>query len=286
MADLQIYLQDIKRFENKIVLITGGSSGIGEAAAKIFLDKGAKVINLDLNPSKAYHRNLEYKKCDLTSWNSQLQSFKDVLRRHDRIDVVYANAGIDEGEMAFEDKIDPATGDPVEPTWSTVKINLIGLAATVKLAAHFMRKERNGGEIILCGSRASYAAVTMPVYSATKHAILGLLRGSWRKFADWNIRINMVAPHITRTGLTPQCKTLFEEANLYLQKAEDVGLAVVYLAQESKYNGACISVAQGKYRELEGPIADRRWDIFGQDDFEPKNEAEVTAVMSALYTRW
>jgi NAD(P)-dependent dehydrogenase (short-subunit alcohol dehydrogenase family) len=139
--------------------MTGGSSGIGRAAALLLAAKGAIVLNGDIHPpltnNELASNNPSFIKTDVTSWESQLALFKETIKTHGRLDVVLANAGIDESEQAFEDKIEPESGDPVEPKWLTLNVNLVGSLITTKLALHFMRKSKEGGSIVLTGSRAS-----------------------------------------------------------------------------------------------------------------------------------
>jgi NAD(P)-dependent dehydrogenase (short-subunit alcohol dehydrogenase family) len=138
--------------------LTGGASGIGWASAQLLSSHGCKVVIGDRSPPPAgweSNKSLSFFKTDVTSWANQLDFFKQTLKLHGKIDIVCPNAGIAEGEMAFEDKTDEKTGDPIEPAWSTVNIDLIGTMITVKLALHFMRKTKEGGVIIMTGSRAS-----------------------------------------------------------------------------------------------------------------------------------
>jgi NAD(P)-dependent dehydrogenase (short-subunit alcohol dehydrogenase family) len=136
----------------------GGSSGIGWASALLFASKNANVIISDLTPPKDGlhgHSKITFIGANVSSWNEQVALFKKAIENYGRVDVVFANAGIAEGEMAFEDRTDPTTGDPVEPRWSTMDVNLKGLMITVKLALHYMRKTPAGGAIVMTGSRAS-----------------------------------------------------------------------------------------------------------------------------------
>jgi NADP-dependent 3-hydroxy acid dehydrogenase YdfG len=87
-------------------------------------------------------------------WDAQMDLFRKAMQIQKSIDVVFANAGITEGEMALEDRCHPRTGEPVEPTWSTLTVNLKGLLITVKLALHYMRQQPDGGSIVMTGSRA------------------------------------------------------------------------------------------------------------------------------------
>tara|TARA_R110002060_G_scaffold36324_7_gene47303 strand:- start:277 stop:702 length:426 start_codon:yes stop_codon:yes gene_type:complete len=128
----------------------GGTSGIGQSMVSKFAEQGANVIISDLNAPPATPHNSLFIHTDVTSWSSQVKLFQQTIERFGKIDVVCANAGISEGENAFEDRTDDA-GVPIEPKWSTIHVNLIGTMATVKLAIHHMKKS-GGGRIVLTSS--------------------------------------------------------------------------------------------------------------------------------------
>ena len=171
---MQIDLSDIKSFEGKVAVVTGksllrkskpstlnnmsgGSSGIGNAAANLLASKGATVVIGDIQSppsSSPKSENPSFFQTDVTSWDSQLALFKETIRKYGALDIVLVNAGIAESDQPFQDKVDES-GDPVEPSWLTIKVNLMGAMITTKLALHFMRKSNEGGVIILTGSRAS-----------------------------------------------------------------------------------------------------------------------------------
>lgn len=131
----------------------GGSLGIGKATVKLFLSKGAHVVNGDLYPGDIESNKYEYVKCDVSSWQSQLSLFKKTLELHGRIDVVIANAGTNESEQALQNKVD-AAGDPIEPKWTTINVNLIGCLITVKLSLHYLQKQSTLDSLIITGSLA------------------------------------------------------------------------------------------------------------------------------------
>lgn len=85
---------DWLNMENKIVIVTGGSSGIGDAIIKSLLAKGARVVDLDLQPSARQSPNLDFIKCDVSSEDSVTHSIDQVLGKFDQIDGLVNNAGI------------------------------------------------------------------------------------------------------------------------------------------------------------------------------------------------
>jgi NAD(P)-dependent dehydrogenase (short-subunit alcohol dehydrogenase family) len=117
------------------------------------------VVIADLRPPPADDsleaKRLDFITTDVSSWDSQLNLFKETEKRHGRVDVVVVNAGIAEAEQALENKCDPTTGDPIQPQWTTLNVNLLGGLITTKLALHYLRKSKTGGAIVLTGSRAS-----------------------------------------------------------------------------------------------------------------------------------
>jgi NAD(P)-dependent dehydrogenase (short-subunit alcohol dehydrogenase family) len=83
----------MKNLKDKVVLITGGSSGIGLATTKLMLDLGAKVAVGDVNPCPVTDGQIVFQKTDVRDWNSQAALFKKAVEKFGRIDHVFANAG-------------------------------------------------------------------------------------------------------------------------------------------------------------------------------------------------
>jgi NAD(P)-dependent dehydrogenase (short-subunit alcohol dehydrogenase family) len=130
MASLQIEGTQLIGAAGKIVIITGGASGIGAAAARLFHSLGAKVIVGDLNEklgnslAAELGSNLVFQRCDVTQWSSLYDLFETANSNFGRIDIVLANAGVPEIEEIFEDKIDKATGKLLEPKYIVLDIDL------------------------------------------------------------------------------------------------------------------------------------------------------------------
>ncbi|KAH7127342.1 putative short-chain dehydrogenase [Dactylonectria macrodidyma] len=290
MGDLHISADELPNFTDKIVIITGGSFGIGAAIVDQLLDRGAIIVNGDVHPppgtAHTDSKNYEYQETDIASWNSQLALFKHVMKNHGRIDIVFANAGIDESEHAFVMTEAEKNGDPVQPQWSTAKVNIIGTLNTAKLALHYLRKQEGGGHIIFTASRAAYENFAMPVYTASKHATLGLIRCLKHHTPGWNIQVNLIAPGVTKTSMTDTAMQRFEELGMYTQTPTEVALAAVYLASHSEWNGKAISISAGKYRELEGIYDSLKPELYGADDWKPETKDELEATLNVLSCRW
>ncbi|KAF3038912.1 hypothetical protein E8E11_007252 [Didymella keratinophila] len=144
----------------KTIVITGGSSGIGLATAQLLstLNPQHNLVLLDLNapPSSLKHNssNLLVHTCNITSWPSQRAGFEAAYSRFGRIDCVFVNAGIAEhGEQFFTDELD-GDGKLKEPDRRVLNIDMDAAADTTKLAIHYLRKNQEGGEIVLTASLA------------------------------------------------------------------------------------------------------------------------------------
>lgn len=159
----------------KTIVITGGSSGIGLATARLLsaLNPAHNLVLIDLNtpPPTFKHdsSHLLVHTCNITSWTSQRAGFEAAYKRFGQIDCVFVNAGIAEhGEQFFTDELD-GDGKLQEPDRRVLNLDMDAASDTTKLAIHYLRKH-GGGEIVLTASLAGYlASAGAPLYSAAKH---------------------------------------------------------------------------------------------------------------------
>ncbi|KAF5658957.1 15-hydroxyprostaglandin dehydrogenase [Fusarium denticulatum] len=238
-------------FSNKVVIVTGGSSGIGYAIANQFSRRNATVIIADVSKPGHLPDKATFIKTDVTNWASQLELFQKAVELYKRIDVVCANAGISEDKEAFQDKVDEH-GVPLEPRWNTLQVNLVGVCISTKLAIHFL-KQHGGGKIILTTSLSGYDASGLPTYAASKHGVVGLMRGLRDHLPPLGITINCLAPGFTETNLLPSEETVqsLKDAGINVQSADTVALAALYYASKDGVNGEAFAIINGKYFEME-----------------------------------
>jgi NAD(P)-dependent dehydrogenase (short-subunit alcohol dehydrogenase family) len=133
--------------------------------------------------------------CDTTSYASQLTLFKTAIQKWGRIDIAVANAGISLPADPFSADAD------IEKEFSTAEIdvNLKGPLITSRIGLHFLRKNgREGGDLILVSSIAGWKECTgLVAYTASKHGVLGIMRGLHLSAVKEGVRINVICPWMT-----------------------------------------------------------------------------------------
>jgi NAD(P)-dependent dehydrogenase (short-subunit alcohol dehydrogenase family) len=186
-----------KRFENKIVVITGGSDGIGLATAKLFAIEGAHVYItgrrqtlLDDAVNQIGHGAVGVQG-DVTNAADMTRLYERIGRDHQRVDVVFANAGM--YEVKPLDAIDDAHFD------SIFDINVKGVVLTVQKALPLMTA---GSTVVLNGSIAGSKGLPgQSLYNASKAAVRSFARSWTNDLKQQGIRVNVVSPGGTETRL-------------------------------------------------------------------------------------
>ncbi|KAI0195288.1 hypothetical protein EV127DRAFT_467139 [Xylaria flabelliformis] len=215
------------------VIVTGGASGLGRIMSGYFASRGDIVTILDVDETNgpAVAAELEtpdggsgseavvrFRKCDISSWEEQAAAFRAVYEEVGYVDVVVANAGISEGGRSWvvPPPFPSATesgadrGEPEEPRLKVLDVNLVGNIYSVKLALHYMQLNTPDtttglrGSIICTASNAGlYPFPPAPLYAASKHAIIGLVRSLGPVYGQTHIgiRINALAPAVLKTNI-------------------------------------------------------------------------------------
>ncbi|EJT99236.1 NADP-binding protein [Dacryopinax primogenitus] len=266
-ATLDIKGEDLVGAKEKVVIITGGSSGIGLATVELFSSLGAHVFVGDITSLPKFFPKTTFQKTDVSLWSDLLELFDVAFQAHGRVDIVLANAGIGEIADLFDPVLDDS-GRPKEPNYKTLDVNLKGVVGCIKLAVFYMRKGGGGG-VGVTGSVASYLGEGVPLYTATKHGVLGLVRSLASTLKNDNITINLVAPFFTDSALMyPSLRTFCTSRNIPVSRASSVAKALAYNAlRGSEWTGKGVWVAADKWGEVEVGLEESREKCLG-DEFD------------------
>lgn len=234
----------MSRFANKVVVITGGNSGMGLVTAKRFVEEGAQVVitgrrQAELDEAARFlERNVTTVQGDVSKLEDLDRLYAVVKEKFGRIDVLFANAGL--GQLAPLGAVEEAHFD------REFGVNVKGLFFTVQKALPLLK---DGSSVILNASvAASKGMSAFSVYSATKAAVRSFARSWTTDLKDRKIRVNAISPGPIETpifdkmGLDDDGKKQFEthvKASVPLArfgKPEEIASAVLFLASdESSY---------------------------------------------------
>jgi len=180
------------KIEGSIALVTGASSGIGEATAKRLAMAGYKVYGTSRRGAQAGQRSFEMLPLDVTSDESVEAVVKEVMRLDGRIDLLVNNAGFSVAPAGAEES-------SMEQAWSIFDTNFFGIVRMTRAVVPHMRHQ-GGGRIINIGSVLGFLPRPYnALYAATKHAIEGYSESLDHELRTRGIRILVIEPGYTKT---------------------------------------------------------------------------------------
>ena len=232
------------RLENKVAVITGGASGIGEGTARRFIAEGAKCVIADIQNDLAEEladelgENAAAFCVDVAEETQVEEAVKFAVSEFGSLDIMFNNAGI----LGSVGPISEIDGDG----WlRTIDVLLNSVFYGVKHAARVMIQQGSGSIINTASTAGVRAGLGPHVYTAAKHGVVGLSQSVATELGPHGVRVNVIAPGGTISGLTARLVTGDHEnlekastiigAHNPLRRAgrpEDIANAVLYLASD------------------------------------------------------
>lgn len=211
---------------SKIILITGASSGIGAATARMAVERGHKVVLAARSEDKLKklaeelgEKNALTFSCDVTRFEDQQSMVEATIERFDRIDVVFANAGMGASAAGTEN------GD-AQNFEDMILTNVLGATFTAKAVIPALKEST--GHLLVTGSRAGRVSIPGSVYGATKWYIRGYVQNLRQELSGTGVRVTNIEPGMVDTPF-------FDEAKPDALRPEDIARAVLYAIEQPEH---------------------------------------------------
>lgn len=250
------------KLKEKVALVTGAGSGIGQATALLFAAEGARVACVDVNEATAKQTAEQIEKAggqalavsaDVAIAAGNQAMVERTVAQWGRLDILYANAGVPQSPTPVEE-VDEATFDRI------MAVNVRGVFLGVKYAVPVMKKQGGGVILITASTAAIRPRKGVQAYGASKGAVIALTKALALELASHKIRVVAIAPVATDTPMLPAFmgKTVVDdkarEAMLRtiplgrLNTPEDIARAALFLASDdaAMLTGSCVEVDGGR----------------------------------------
>lgn len=218
-------------FKDKVILITGGSRGIGKTIAESFSDEGATVIVTYRNSiDEAYFdsKGIEHFKCDVSDIRSVQEMVDSILKEYEKIDILINNAGITKDGLLMRMS---------EEDWDAVlDTNLKGVFNMTKAVTRSMMSKRYGRVINITSVVGITGNAGQANYVASKAGVIGFTKSIAKELASRNITVNAVAPGFIETEMTDKLSDEVKQSYMNMiplkkfGNGEDIAKAVKFLA--------------------------------------------------------
>ncbi len=204
---------------NKVLLITGASSGIGAATARAAAAEGWRLVLAARSVDKLEKLAQELGKersyalaVDVTDFNAQQDMVAKTLEHFGQLDAVFANAGTGGKPGGFSEA-------PVDAWKTMLDVNVLGAALTLRASLAAIKKSR--GHVLLTGSVAGRRTLAGSMYSATKWAVSAIGYGLREELRGTGVRVTLIEPGMVDTPF-------FDDQQPQALQADDVARSVIY----------------------------------------------------------
>jgi NAD(P)-dependent dehydrogenase (short-subunit alcohol dehydrogenase family) len=233
----------LTNFNNKVVLITGAGNGIGQTTALAFAQQGASVVVADISQTDGEETAAKINKaggiatfilCDVTKDQDVKALVNRTLEIYGKLDIAFNNAGIEieqsklaDGEEDVYDRI--------------MDVNVKGVWRCMKYQIPAMLKQPTSVIVNTASIAGLGAAPKMSIYSASKHAVIGLTKSASVEYAKKGLRVNAVCPAVIDTDMFRRATLNDHQKEEYVRnlhpvgrigQPEEVAAAVLYLCSD------------------------------------------------------
>jgi NADP-dependent 3-hydroxy acid dehydrogenase YdfG len=204
---------------NRVLLITGASSGIGAATARHAAEQGWRLVLAARSHERLQELASELGgseravavRCDVTDWEDQQRTVRESIEAFGQLDAAFANAGFGAPRGFLE--------DTVEHWREMILTNVYGAALTIRAAIPALKDSR--GHLLLTSSVAGRRALPGSLYSATKHAVTAMGEAARQDLHGSGIRVTLIEPGMTDTPF-------FDQRPSAALEDDDIARAVIY----------------------------------------------------------
>ena len=180
--------------DNSVVVVTGGSGGIGQALVKKYLQEGCFVISADLEKTTHFeNRNLSFLQCNVECEKSINNLFEFVLKKYRKIDYFFSNAGVlslgDENSSNFD----------WEKNW---KLHLMSHVFVSRKLLPIFKKQKFGYLLITASAAGLLTHIDSLTYSVTKHSAIAFAEWIAINNVDCGFHVSVICPQAVRTNMT------------------------------------------------------------------------------------
>ncbi|ERN16204.1 tropinone reductase-like 1 [Amborella trichopoda] len=266
------------RLDGKVVIITGGARGIGEATVRLFLAHGAKVVIADIRDNLGESlchelgEDASYIHCDVTNEDDVRKTVDFTVEKYGKLDIMYNNAGTLDASIAEILNTEKAVFERV------LGVNLVGALLGAKHAARVMIPASKGCILFTASVASQIGGFSSYAYSCSKAALVGLMKSAAAELGRFGIRVNCVSPYGVAThiadGLLPVEAVNMDTEDLLSKfgnlqgvvlKAEDIAQAALYLASDdARYVSGQNLFVDGGYTIVNPSLAIGFYSTLGQ----------------------